>query len=127
MRLAEQRGEIRAAATSVEGNLRSITASLDQVDRFVARRGDVPLVLAELARVLPESTAVLGVHVDSVEVSLSILTPNAADAVTELTHAERVTSPRILGSVMRDAGKHASLERATIRLRRLSPHQRPRR
>ena len=118
MRLADRREWVRAAAARVESDLRLVTGSLDRVERFGSRRDDVPLVLAELARALPESTALLSLRIDSVEVNLSILTPHAADVVSELSHAERVAAPRILGSVMRERGKREPLERATIRLRR---------
>jgi hypothetical protein len=118
MRLADRREVVRAAAARVERDLRLVTGSLDRVERFVSKRDDVPLVLAELARALPESTALLGLRIDSLEVSLSILSPHAADVISELSHAERVASPGIRGSVMREAGKREALERATIHLRR---------
>jgi len=120
MRLAERGEAVRVEAERIEGELRNATAALDRVDRFASRRDDIPLLLAELARTLPDSTALLSLRVDSLETSLSVLTPHAADVIVELAKAERVVSPRIVGSVVRDAGAHTPLERATIRFRRRS-------
>jgi hypothetical protein len=120
MRFAERRDAVRVEAERIESELRNVTAALDRVDRFVSRRDDIPLLLAELGRTLPDSSALLGLRIDSVEMSLSVLTPHAADVIVELANAERVVSPRIVGSVVRDAGARTPLERATIRFRRRS-------
>ena len=118
LRLAARHAAGRAEAARIETDLRRVTASLDRIDRFESGRGDLALLLAALARVLPDSTALLSLRVDTVEVSLSVLTPRAADAVSALASADNVVSPRIAGSVMRDASTRATLERATIRFRR---------
>jgi hypothetical protein len=117
-RLAERRRTSAADASRVEAQLRRVTASLDRIARFESRRSALPLLLGELARALPDSTAMLAVHIDSIEVSLSVLTPRAADAVAGLAGANGVASATIVGSVIRDAGARVTLERATIRLRR---------
>ncbi len=117
-RLAERGEAVRVEAERIEGELRNVTAALDRVDRFVSRRDDVPLLLAELARALPDSTALLSFRTDSAEASLSVLTPHAAQVIVELATAKRVVSPRIVGAVVRDAGARTPLERATIRFRR---------
>jgi len=117
-RLAERGEAVRVEAERTERDLRQVTATLDRVDRFASRRDDIPLLLADLALALPDSTALLSLRIDSVETSLSVLTPHAADAIVELGHVKSVVSPRILGSVVRDAGARTPLERATIRFRR---------
>jgi hypothetical protein len=117
-RIAERGESVRGEADRIESNLRQVTATLDRVDRFASRRDDIPLLLADLAVTLPDSTALLSLRIDSVETSLSVLTPHAADVIVELAHVKRVVSPRILGSVVRDAGVRTPLERATIRFRR---------
>ena len=119
-RLAVRREPVRVETERIESDLRNVTAALDRVERFVSRRDDISLLLAELARTLPDSSALLSLRIDSVETSLSVLTPHAADVIVELANAERVVSPRIVGSVVRDAGARTPLERATIRLRRRS-------
>jgi hypothetical protein len=119
-RLAARREAVRVEAERIESDLRNVTAALDRVERFVSRRDDIPLLLAELARTLPDSSALLSLRIDSVETSLSVLTPHAADVIVELANAERVVAPRIVGSVVRDAGARTPLERATIRFRRRS-------
>ena len=108
-----------AEATRVEEELRRVTAALDHIDRFASRRGDVPILVAELAATLPESTALVSARIDTVEVNLSVLTPRAADVVSALATAHGVVSPRIVGSVMRDASAREPLERAMVRFRRL--------
>jgi len=118
MRAARHHELVRRETELIEGELRSVTAALDHLDRFASRRDDLPLLLAELARTLPDSTALLSLRVDSVETTLSVLTAHAADVVVELANAERFVSPKIVGSVVRGAGAHTPLERATIRYRR---------
>jgi hypothetical protein len=117
-RLAERGKAVRVETERIESDLRQVVAIFDRVDRFASRRDDIPLLLAELARTLPDSTALLSLRIDSVETSLSVLTPHAADVIVELANAKRVVSPRIVGSVVRDAGARPPLERATIRFRR---------
>ena len=119
LRLAERGEAPRVEAERIEAELRNVTAALDRVDRFASRRYDIPLVLAELAQAIPDSTALLSLRVDSVETSLSVLTPRAADVIVDLASVERVVSPRIVGSVMREGAARTPLERATIRFRRL--------
>jgi hypothetical protein len=116
-RLAERGEAVRMESERVESDLRQVTATLDRVDRFASRRDDIPLLLAELARTVPDSTALLSLRIDSAETSLSVLTPHAADVIVELANAKRVVSPRIIGSVVRDAGARPPLERATIHFR----------
>jgi hypothetical protein len=119
--LADRRRVSGVDASRTESQLRRITASLDRVERFESRRGDLPLLLGELARMLPDSTAMLSVRIDTVEVNVSVLTAHAADVVAELANVAGVASPRIVGSVVRDASTRVALERATIRFR----HRRP--
>jgi hypothetical protein len=109
---------IRRESATVDAELGRVTNALDRLDRFQATRGDAPRLLGNLALALPESTALLSLHVDTVEIDFAVLTPHAADVIPQLADVGGVVSPRIVGSVVRDASARVTLERATIRARR---------
>ena len=108
----------RRESATIETELRRVTGALDRLDRFQAIRADVPRLLGDLALALPDSTALLSLHVDTVEIDFSILTPHAADVIPQLGDLAGIVSPRIVGSVVRDAAARVALERASIRARR---------
>lgn len=115
--LATSRGR-QIEAARVEGVLRSVSGSLDRIERFRAARGETTMLLGAISEALPESTAMLSLRVDSLEGSFTALTPHAADILSELSQVDRVMNSRIVGSVTRENQGQARVERATIRFRR---------
>jgi hypothetical protein len=109
---------VRRESAAVDAELRRVTTTLDRLDRFQATRAEVIRLLGDLALALPDSTALLSLHVDTTEIDFAVLTPHAAEVIPELSDVNELMSPRIVGSVVRDAAAHVTLERATIRARR---------
>lgn len=108
--------QIDAARTDAE--LRRTTAELDRIRQFDATRGRMTLLLGALSEALPDSTAVISLRVDTLDASLIVLAPNAAEILPELLDLPGVIAPRIIGSVTREALGGVRVERASIRFRR---------
>jgi hypothetical protein len=111
-------GRLPTAAARVDAELRKATIDLDRVRQFDATRGGITMLLGSLSESLPESTAIVSLHVDSLEANLVALAPHAADILPSLLGLAEVVSPRIVGSVTRETANGVHLERATIRFRR---------
>ena len=76
------------------------------------------LLLAALAREIPDSTALITLRLDSLEGSVTTITTQAADVLPQLTDIPGIVAPRIVGSITKETTAGAPLERATIRFRR---------
>jgi hypothetical protein len=109
--------EIEAAR--IDAELRQVTTELNRLREFDGTRGRVTLLLGTLSEALPDSTAVVSLHVDSLEGSFVALTPHAAAVLPPLFELAGVIAPRIVGSVTRETQNGASVERASIRFRRV--------
>jgi Tfp pilus assembly protein PilN len=101
-----------------ESELRRVTQMLNRIESFRADRGRVTRVLGELAQSIPESTAMLTFHVDSVEGAFTAIAPHVADVLPELESIREVAVPRIVGSVTREVLAGVHVERASFRFRR---------
>jgi hypothetical protein len=106
-----------------EGELRRATEILSRIESFSAERGRVTRILAGLAESIPDSTALLTFHVDSVEGAFTAIAPQVADVLPELANVREIVAPRILGSVTREVFGVVRVERATFRFRR--PRRKP--
>ena len=104
-----------------ESDLRRVTQSLVRIESFRAERGKVTRALGELAQAVPESTAMLTFHVDSLEGAFTAIAPHVADVLPELATVGEIAAPRIVGSVTREVVAGVPLERATFRFRRWRP------
>lgn len=100
-----------------ENELRRVTQTVNRVESFRAGRGMVTRILGELAESIPESTAMLTFHLDSVEGAFTAIAPHVADVLPELGSVRGIVEPRIVGSVTREVLGGARVERATFRFR----------
>jgi hypothetical protein len=119
---------LRASQTEVartQGELRRIAATLDRVERFREQRGRTTLLLGAISQALPESTALVTLRLDSLEGNLVALTPRAADILPQLMGVKEMMSPRIVGSLTKEAIGGVQLERATVRFKRWAPSTKP--
>jgi len=91
------------------------------VDAVRARRGRITLLLGAFSRVLPESTAIVELRIDSTGGSFTALSPHAADILPQLAGIDGATSARIAGTITRENVAGAQLERATFRFERPRP------
>jgi len=118
---AAQQRVARATADS----LASMNAALAAAATFSAARRPVTLTLAQLARALPEGSAMTAYRVDTAGGSLIALAPHASELVSELEHDPAITAIEIVGPVAQETIPPATgasqnprhLERATIRFR----------
>jgi hypothetical protein len=101
-----------------ENELRRITQMLNRIESFRAERGRVTRILGELAQSIPESTAMLTFHVDSVEGAFTAIAPHVADVLPELESVREIVAPRIVGSVTREVLGGVHVERASFRFHR---------
>lgn len=115
--LRNRRAQLELARS--ENDLRRMTQMLNRIESFRAERGRVTHVLGVLARAVPESTAMLTFHVDSVEGAFTAIAPHVADVLPELANAREIVEPRIVGSVTREVLGGVHVERASFRFRRL--------
>jgi len=111
----------RAAQTElarVQSDLRRVSETLDRIAANDAGRGGITRALASLSRSLPDSTAILTIHLDSANGSFTAISPHVTDVLSALDDTEAVVAPRIVGSVTRDVIAGATVERAAFRFRR---------
>jgi hypothetical protein len=101
-----------------ESELRRVTQVLNRIESLRAQRGRVTRVLGELAESIPESTAILTFHVDSLEGAFTAIAPHVADVLPELVKARDIIGPRIVGSVTHEMIGGVAVERASFRFRR---------
>lgn len=114
-------GRSRAAQTElarVQSDLRRVSEALDRIAAHDAGRGGITRALASLSRSLPDSTAILTIHLDSANGSFTAISPHVTDVLPALDDTETIVAPRIMGSVTRDVIGGATLERAAFRFRR---------
>jgi hypothetical protein len=101
-----------------ESELRRITEILNRIESFRHEREKVTRILGDVAQAIPDSTAMLTFHVDSVEGAFTAIAPHVADVLPELAEVRGVIAPRIVGSVTREILGGAHVERASFRFRR---------
>jgi hypothetical protein len=94
-----------------------VTGALSEVGAFDRGRRPVTVLLADLARALPDGAALLGLHVDSVGGSIVALTPQAAALLTHLERVPGLAAPEITGPVTREIAGGHDLQRVTVRFR----------
>jgi hypothetical protein len=106
-------GTARRMARDIE----LVTGALSEVGTFDRGRRPATMLLADLARVLPDGAALLALHVDSVGGSIVALTPQAAALLTHLERVPGLAAPEITGPVTREIAGGHDLERVTVRFR----------
>jgi hypothetical protein len=101
-----------------ESELRRVTEILNRIESFRLEREKVTRVLGDVAQAIPDSTAILTFHVDSVEGAFTAIAPHVADVLPELADVRDVIAPRIVGPVIREILGGVHVERASFRFRR---------
>ncbi|HMC56726.1 MAG TPA: hypothetical protein VKH19_16230 [Gemmatimonadaceae bacterium] len=118
----------RTAATwaPLARQLKSATASLDEVARFSSGRRSPVEVLAVLTHALPDSTAIVMLRVDSAGGSATLLSTAAGTVIPRLSDNGVVASPRVMGAVTREYAGATPLQRMTVRFSVASSQRHPR-
>jgi hypothetical protein len=104
-------------ALADRADLQRIVAVLEQVAAFESRRHSPTLLLGELARILPERTALTAVRLDSAGGTIVALGPSAANVMITLEKASGLASPEMIGPITQEMIAGEQLERVTIRFR----------
>jgi hypothetical protein len=105
----------RRLASEAEAELARVTGALAEVAAFDAGRRSPTLLLADLARALPDGSALLTIRVDSVAGTLVALSPRAASVLDPLERLPGITSLEVVGPVTREVLAERPLERVTLR------------
>jgi Tfp pilus assembly protein PilN len=113
----------RAALASGAAELARIDRTLKTANAFRARRGTTTAFLGQLAELLPESTAITTLHVDSSEATLVAIAPRVTELLSALESVDSANGPRISGTIAREMIAGSRLERATFRIKRVRPRQ----
>ena len=108
----------QAELARVQSDLRRVSEALDRITADGAGRGGITRALASLSRSLPDSTAILTIHLYSANGSFTAISPHVTDVLPALDDTESIVAPRIMGSVTRDVIAGATVERAAFRFRR---------
>lgn len=111
---------LRRQAIATADSLRVVTAALDQIARFAARRRPATSVLAGITSALPPTSAVVALDVDTLGGTFVALTPDAGALVTRMSRDSELGGIQIVGPVTREAvtGPGAAarqLERVAVR------------
>ena len=109
------------AAADVRQQVGQFRRALSEVDRFRDRSIGASRLLADLARYLPDSSAIVGLRADWGAASAVIVGPRAQRALAALEAMRSVESLQIAGPVTREIMGGVEVERLTLtfRVRRL--------
>lgn len=118
---AARLSSVSIQAAREDAELSRAWSLIHRVDAVRARRGRITLLLGAFSRVLPESTAIVELRIDSTGGSFTALSPHAADILPQLAGIDGATSARIAGTITRENVAGAQLERATFRFERPRP------
>lgn len=92
----------RQAYGSAVVDLARATHQLDALARFDAQRGQITIMLSELAAALPSGSAITALQVDSTGGTVVGIAPNASSLVDAFGHVPSITSVEILGPIGRE-------------------------
>jgi hypothetical protein len=109
------------AAQRVAHDNELVTRALGEVAMFDRGRRPVTVLMSEIAKVLPDNSALLALHVDSAGGSVVALTPRAGALLTRLERVSGLAAPEITGPVTRETALGHDVERVTVRFRWTRP------
>jgi hypothetical protein len=101
----------------VSRELSEVSETLDHVARFANSRRSMLGLLADLGQVLPESTAIASLRVDSAGGTLIALSASGADMVPALAESSSLDGPQLVGAITPDVAGEPRLQRLTLRFR----------
>ncbi|HXB23555.1 MAG TPA: PilN domain-containing protein [Gemmatimonadaceae bacterium] len=118
--LASLANSTRAAQRAAHDN-DLVTRALGEVATFDHGRRPITVLLSELAKTLPDSSALLAFHIDSTGGSVVALTPRAGALLTRLERVPELASPEITGPVTRETARGHDVDRVAVRFRWTHP------
>lgn len=113
-RLSALSGIEREANTALT-QVRVLTQELSRVEAFRAGRRCMSCLLQHLGESIPDSAAIVSMHIDSLGGTLVVVGPQVLDVLPALSEIPRVRNPRVTGSVTHEVMNDRPLERAAFR------------
>lgn len=107
------------ASEKLQTDVRAATQQLDTYARFISERGSTTRLLVDVTRALPDSAALVSLHIDSLDVAFVATAPQVASVLPELGGIPATNTPRITTQATREVLGGVRLERASFRLRRV--------
>jgi hypothetical protein len=104
-------GARSAAPLAAMRDLATATQVVRRVDAFASSRRSMVVVLGSLSQLLPDSTAIISLRVDSIGGTLVALTPVGNTILPDIARASGVVSAEITGAVTRETVAGATLQR----------------
>jgi hypothetical protein len=105
----------RRLALRAEAELARVTRALAEVEAFARNRRSATLLLADLARILPDGSAIITIRIDTAAGHLVALSSHASAILDPLAAVPAILSPEIVGPVTREHLGGSDLERVTLR------------
>jgi hypothetical protein len=105
-------------AVRLATELRHGRTVLDGIARLRTRHRATARLLGALSEALPESTAIVSFHIDSLDVRFVAVAPKVLEVLPAIIAVPGVADARITGSVSREITNGATVERAAFRFRR---------
>jgi hypothetical protein len=115
---------VLARVSSAAAQARERSAVERHAHEFNGTRRSMLQLLGAVTNVLPESTAVASVRVDSLAGTITILSPHSMPAVRALADAPQFEAMRVAGPIMHENSGGRELERVTVRFRLRKPRAR---
>jgi hypothetical protein len=110
-----------AAPLAAIRDLSSATQVVRRVDAFASSRRSMVALLGSLSQQLPDSTAIVSLHVDSIGGTLVALAPVGTTTLPGVARASGVASAEITGAVTRETVAGAVLQRLVTAFRFARP------
>jgi hypothetical protein len=105
-----------SSALGVSRELDSVSAALDDIGRFAGDRHSTLLLLAELARMLPDSASIEALRADSIGGAFVVVTPSPATMLTAL-RSGLIERPQLAGAITPSVSAGRTLHRLPFRFR----------
>lgn len=115
---------VRRDVTFAEREFVKLTDALSEVAAFDGPRYPMTPLLADLARALPDESALVTLRLARDAGNLVALTPRAAVVLTKLETIPGIEGAEIIGPVTREVLAGKTLERVTVRFRVSAPARR---
>ncbi len=114
-------GARSAAPLAAMRDLATATQVVRRVDAFASSRRSMVLLLGSLSQELPDSTAIVSLHVDSIGGTLVALAPVGTTILPDISRTSGIASAEITGAVTRETVAGAVLQRLVTAFRFARP------
>jgi hypothetical protein len=100
----------------VQAQFDQVTGVLTELDQFISSREELTSLLAEIARRLPERTALERLTIQGTESQLTAVGAHPLDVIGAVRRIPAVAATELIGEITREAN-NAELQRITLKVR----------